>query len=319
MTDMQAPVLPWLTPDSGALAPSAETLLDFMRGRSEASSNRAGRTTGSGLDRPPEPVESVRDLLIDGAAGPVPGRLYLPAGHETGPLLLWFHGGGFVQGGLDSHDVPLRALANRAACAVLAVAYRLAPAHPYPAAVHDAAAAIDWAFRHAAGLGLDPARIMVGGDSAGGNVATVGAMLSRDAGTAPLALQLLVYPDADARRGARTASWSEYDGIILDREGKEIVLDQYLPPGTDRDQPHVSPALAPIVALRSLPPTLVVTAEFDPQRDEGELYAARLRQAGVRVALVRYPGMVHGFLQMTAILKEGRALIEQLAATIRSI
>lgn len=319
MTDMRAAELPWLTPDTGRLAPAAETLIDFMRARGPAPPLADGSSSGGDLSGRPEPVQEVRDLPVDGADGPIRGRLYLPAGHEGGPLLLWFHGGGFVQGGVNSHDVPLRALANRAGCAVLGLDYRLAPAHPFPAAVRDAAAAILWAGRHAVDHGLDPARIMVGGDSAGGNVATVGAMLARDAGGAPLVLQLLVYPDADARRGVHHPSWSLFDGLVLDRAGKEVVLDHYLPPGIDRAQPHASPALAATDVLRGLPPTLVVTAEFDPQRDEGELYAARLREAGVKVALVRYPGMIHGFLQMAAVLKPGRALIDQLADAIRSI
>jgi acetyl esterase len=245
--------------------------------------------------------------------------MYRPDGCAGGPLLLWFHGGGFVAGGLDSHDVPLRALANRASCAIVAVAYRLAPAHPHPAAVEDAAAAIRWAGDQAAKLGLDPSRLVVGGDSAGGHVAIVGTMLAVARGAGPVALQLLVYPDADARRGFNHPSWSQHNGIVLDRPGKEIVLDHYLPPGINRTQPLVSPSLALPEDLHGMPATLIVTAEFDPQRDEGELYATRLRAAGVRVALTRYPGMIHGFLQMAGALEAGRTLIDQLAAAIRSI
>ncbi|WP_419729233.1 alpha/beta hydrolase [Lichenicola sp.] len=318
MTDMQAATLPWLTPTAGEIDPAARTLLEFMAARAKAPPSTDGKQSNGNLSGRPEPIEAVEDLLIDGAEVPIHAQLYRPAGSASGPLLLWFHGGGFVGGGQGSHDVPLRALANRAACGILAVDYRLAPADPFPAAVNDAAASIGWAATHAASLGFDPARIMVGGDSAGGNVATVGAMLARDQGLGPVVLQLLVYPDADARAGSNQPSWQQNDGIVLDRKGKEVVLDQYLPPGIDRTQPHASPALAPLEALHGLPPTLVVTAEFDPQRDEGELYADRLREAGVRVALVRYPGMIHGFMQMAGVLKQGRALIDQLAAAIRS-
>lgn len=309
MTDMQATELPWAVPETGRIDRSAQTLLDFMR------TGTPGAGGGGDLCGRPEPVQSVEPLHVDGGDGPIDARLYRPAGHEGAPLLLWFHGGGFVGGSLDSHDVPLRALANRAGCGVLSVGYRLAPAHPFPAAVQDAAAAIRWAASHAGSLGLDPSRIVVGGDSAGGSIAIAGTMIVRER----VSLQLLVYPDTDARSGVNHASWSAFDGIILDRPGKEGILDQYLPPGLDRTVPQASPVLAPIEALQGMPPTLVVTAEFDPQRDEGERYADHLRAAGVRVALTRYPGMIHGFLQMTAVLPQGRSLITQLAASIRSI
>lgn len=319
MNDMQEATLPWFTPETGQLAPAAATLLDFMRSRGAAPASVDGSAPNGNLSGRSEPVDHVEDLQVDGAEAPIGARLYRPAGHQAGPLLLWFHGGGFVAGGLHSHDFPLRALANRASCAILAVDYRLAPAHPFPAAIRDAAASIGWAIAHAASLGLDPGRIMVGGDSAGGNIATVGAMLARDQGAGSIALQILVYPDADARAGFNHPSWSEHDGLVLDRVGKDASLDQYLPAGIDRTQPHVSPALAPLQALHGLPAALIVTAEFDPQRDEAELYAARLRQAGVRVALTRYPGMIHGFFQMAGVLKEGRALIDQMATAIDSI
>lgn len=315
MTDMRGKTLPWLVPDTGTIAPAAQTLLDFMRSLAAAPTAIEGGPSHGNLSGRPEPVQRVEELEVAGGAGPVPGRLYRPAGCEGGPLLLWFHGGGFVGGGLNSHDVPLRALANRAGCAILSVAYRLAPAHPFPAAVEDAAASIGWAAANAGSLGLDAARIMVGGDSAGGSIATAGIMLAGQ----PVALQILVYPDTDARAGINHPSWSMFDGIVLDRAGKEIVLDQYLPPGIDRTQPHASPVLAPPDLLRILPPTLVVTAEFDPQRDEGERYADQLRGAGVRVALTRIPGMIHGFLQMAGVLKQGRQLLDEMAAAIRSI
>ena len=225
-----------------------------------------------------------------------------------GPVVVWAHGGGFVSGSIEGHDGVLRRLAARAECTLVAVDYRLAPLFPFPAAIEDMVAALRWA----ATLGKT---VIVGGDSAGGNLATVAAMRSRGAVHAP-ALQLLVYPDADARPGFNTRSWRAHDGIVLERTGKDRSLDQYLPEGIDRTRPEVSPSLAPAGFLAGMPPTLIVTAEFDPQRDEGETYAARLREDGVPVALERVPGMIHGFMQMGQ-LAASAALTERLARAIR--
>ncbi len=232
------------------------------------------------------------------AGGSIPVGVYRPLASASTPLLIWFHGGGFVVGDLDAFDAPLRALANRCACTVLSVDFRLAPEHSYPAAIEDAHAALCWAAAHAAELGADSQRVVVGGDSAGGNIATVAAMLARDRGGPEVALEVLLYPDADARPGINHASWREHDGRILERASKDRQLATVLPALIDQSQPHISPALATPANLRGLPPALVVTGEFDPQRDEEELYAARLRDAAVPVSLVRYPGMIHGFFQM---------------------
>ncbi len=266
-----------------------------------------------------QPVLGVEDRTIrgPGSAVPVPVRIYRPASQGRVPVLVWFHGGDFVAGDLDTHDRPLRALANRSGCVVVSVGYRLAPENPYPAAVEDARAAIAWVGRHAGEIGGDARRIAVGGDGAGGNVATVAAMLAREHGDYPrIALQILLYPDTDARAGYNYGSWRENDGFILDRAEKDRQLALYLPEGVDRTQAHVSPALAPPEALRRLPPALVITGERDPQRDEGELYASRLQQAGVSVSTIRYPGMIHGFFRMAGVLDAGGWAIDQVAKAV---
>ncbi len=253
------------------------------------------------------------DLVVEEQRIPLPDGdtvgLRVTRGGD-GPVVVWAHGGGFVDGGFASHDAEMRAIAARAECTVVAVEYRLAPLFSFPAAIGDMVAALAWAAK------LGPA-LVVGGDSAGGNLATVAAMRSRGTGHAP-ALQLLVYPDADARAGFNTGSWRAHDGVILHRGGKDRTLGLYLPPDVDRTQPEVSPALAPPGFLRGMPPALVVTAEFDPQRDEGETYARRLREDGVPVALERVPGMIHGFMQMRE-LAARTALIERLARAIRAV
>ncbi len=295
----------WDIPSSGRIDPDCALLLG-------GSAAGAGASPTGDAVRPAQ----VRDLAIDGRGGALRLRLYLPEPRASTALLVWLHGGGFVSGGLDSHDAPLRALAEAAGCAVVAVEYRLAPAHPYPAAIRDAHAALLWASAHAGELGADPSRLAVGGDSAGGNLATVAAMLCRDLGGPRLALQVLVYPDGDARAGPHRESWRLHDGLVLGRADKDRTLALYLPAGIDRSDPHVSPALAPIGALRGLAPALVLTAEFDPQRDEGEAYATRLRQAGVTVCLTRYPGMIHGFWQMTGLAVPAGRANRQIAAAL---
>jgi acetyl esterase len=315
-------------PAPGPLHPQARALLDvFARHNSPpppadpaeaVAALRAGYHGLDGLAGRPEPVTRVDDQSVGGADGMLAARLYRPEGSRGGPLLVWFHGGGFISGDLDTHDRPLRAVANRARSAVLSVAYRLAPEHPYPAAIEDAHAVLSWAYAHAAAAyGADPSRIVVGGDSAGGNIAAVATMLARDRGGPPLASQILIYPDADARPGYTTDSWRTYDGILLDRANKDRGLSLYLPAGIDRTHPHVSPALAAAADLRGLPPAYIVTAEHDPLRDEAENYASRLREVGVPVRLDRFPGMIHGFFQMAAKLDAGRDVIARVAADLR--
>jgi acetyl esterase len=228
---------------------------------------------------PPEEMARVENLEVPGPAGPIPVRVYVPEGDGPFPVLVYFHGGGWVIGNLDSHDVALRALANRAGTVVASVDYRLAPEHPFPAAPEDCYAATVWAATEIGAFGGDPARLAVGGDSAGGNLAAVVSQMARDRGGPAIVYQLLVYPCVDASMSS--ASFAENgDGYLLTKGWMDWFYGHYLTSPTDADNPLVSPSRAE--SLAGLPPALVITAEFDPLRDEGEAYAAALRAAGGR-------------------------------------
>ena len=265
----------------------------------------------------PEPVSKVENRQIPGPAGNISVRIYTPKGRsqELLPILVYFHGGGFAIGDLDTHDTPLRALANRAGCLLVSVNYRLAPEHPFPAAPDDAYAATKWVAEHASEIGGDALRLAVGGDSAGGNLATVVALMARDRGGPKLVYQVLLYPNTDAAPSQPYLSWSQNDGYILTKAVSQRVYEQYVPAGISRRNPYVSPLWAK--DLKNLPPALVVTGEFDPLRDEGEAYAMRLKQASVPVVATRYPGMIHGFFQMAGKLDAGKKVINQTAAALR--
>jgi acetyl esterase len=282
-----------------------------------------------------QPIGAVRDLRV----GDRPARLYTPSSVEEVaqqplvekvaqqplveevaqqpsrnpadplPLLVFFHGGGFMYGDLDSHDAPCRVLAERAGVRVLAVTYRLAPEHPFPAAYDDALAAYAWAVEHAESLGCDPARIAVGGDSAGGNLAAGVALEAARRGW-PLAFQLLVYPVTDAEHATRSYTMFD-DGFYLTRDFMQLAADSYNPPGQDLRDPRISPYHAELPA--GLAPAYVVTAGFDPLRDEGEAYARRLSEAGVDVTLQRFPDQIHGFLQIVGVGRRSRAAVAEIA------
>ncbi len=264
----------------------------------------------------PEELHKIEDRTIPVADGQIAVRIYTPKSPNNSaalPLLVFFHGGGWVIGDLESHDRPARALAKAAGCIVVAVDYRLAPEHKFPTAAEDAYAATHWAAENAAALGADPNRIAVGGDSAGGNLAAVVALMARDRGGPPLRLQLLIYPVTNYSYD--TGSYSENaDGYLLTRDSMVWFWDHYLKAPEDGTNPCASPLQA--LDLHGLPPALVVTAEYDPLRDEGEAYAGRLRQAGVPVESTRYPGMIHGFFQLAGVLDQGKTLIGQAAAAL---
>ncbi len=271
----------------------------------EPGEGRASQDRNAALVDPwPTPVASVEDATFEGADGPVPVRIYRPRTTAPLPALVYFHGGGFVIGSFATHDGTCRSLAVEGGCAVISVDYRLAPEHPFPAAVDDCIAGFRWLREHADSLGIDPARIAVGGDSAGGNLAAVVCIAEREAGGRLPCFQLLIYPATDMTR-AQPSHRSLGRGFFLESETIDWFLDQYLPPGTDLEQWRASPLFAE--TLEGLPPALVVTAGFDPLRDEGEAYAAALRDAGVAVTELREPGLVHGFVNM--------ALIRQAAAS----
>jgi acetyl esterase len=267
--------------------------------------------------RPPLPMARVEALTVPGQGGPVPARLYVPSGLPAGaatPLVVYFHGGGWVIGDLDTHDGVCRFLAAAAGTAVLSIDYRLAPEHPFPAAVEDAWAGFAWAEANAAELGVDPARIAVAGDSAGGNLAAVVSLLARAAGGRMPAMQLLIYPPTDSA-GDLPSRLLFREGYLLTKDDMETFERHYLPPGTDATDPRVSILLAP--DLTGLPPAYVATAGFDPLRDEGEAYALRMREAGVQVALRRHPGLIHSFANLTAISRSSRGAMLEAAGALR--
>ena len=297
------------------LHPQAASLLELMAAvggkpfeQSTPAEARAARAAAR--REPTETVHEIRDL----DAGGVPARLYRPRADGGLGMLVFLHGGGWVIGDLDSHDNVCRALANRSGHAVLSIDYRLAPEHPFPAGLGDSINATRWAHANAASLGCDPDRLAIGGDSAGANLAAVVAQLA----PAPLRYQLLVYPVADARRV--TASYTDNaEGYFLTTVGMGWFIEHYLCGGAGSvHDPRVSPLLADDAALRNSPPTLVITAEFDPLRDEGDQYAARLSQLGVPTSHVRFAGMFHGFFSLGDFVDDGRAAIALAAESLKA-
>jgi acetyl esterase len=261
---------------------------------------RAARIQPPGIS-----LAEVRDVDADGIAT----RLYRPGTDRPLGLFVYFHGGGWVLGSIETHDHVARALAAESGCAVLSVDYRLAPEHPFPAGLDDAFAVSAWIHENAPSLGCDPERLAIGGDSAGANLAAVVAQ----SGRVPFRFQLLVYPVTDARGG--TTSYEELaEGFGLTRGAMHWFLEHYLSGGEGAaDDPRVSPLLADEAAFAASPPTLVVTAELDPLRDEGEAYAERLRAVGVAAETTRYEGMVHGFFSLGEFLSDGRRALTQAA------
>ncbi len=240
------------------------------------------------------PIHRVEERRIAGPGGDIPLRLYWPNDDKELPLLMWFHGGGWVLGGLENSDLHCRQLANQAGCCVVSVDYRLAPETPYPGAIDDCMAATVWARKAAAELGMDPGRIAVGGDSAGGNLAACVAYRARAAGL-PLVFQLLVYPITDADF-SRPSYLDNAEGFLLTRSAMQWFWDCYVPDPAKRTAADAAPLRA--ADLTGLPPAFILTAEFDPLRDEGEAYGAALQEAGVEVVIRRYDGMVHAFFNM---------------------
>jgi acetyl esterase/lipase len=297
------------------LHPQVEAVLAVLESYGEppihTSTPEAVRAVRKARPRPPTiELHEVRDV----DAGGVPGRLYLPSVGRGGGLLVYLHGGGWTLGDLDSHDGVARGLALQSDQAVLSVDYRLAPEHPFPAGLEDAVAATHWAHAHAETLGCDPGRIGIGGDSAGGNLAAVVAQLQ----VAPLRFQLLVVPVTDARCGS--ATYAEHrNGPYLTAAGMHWFIGHYLS-GEDGapDDPRVSPLLGEDDALAAAPPALVITAELDPLRDEGEAYAARLRSLGVPTELIRYDGMFHAFLAFADAIDDGRDALARAGAAFRA-
>ena len=258
-------------------------------------------------------VGEVRDLTVPGGAGDRPARLYRPAGEGPWPTTVFLHGGGFVIGDLDTHDQVCRRLARDAGTVVLSVDYRLAPEHPFPAGVEDALAATRWAHEHLAELGGDD-RLAVGGDSAGGNLAAVVSQAMPDAITA----QLLIYPAVDMA-GEYPSREENAEGYFLELSMMEWFFTHYTTgaEGVDPNDPRLSPLHA--ASLADQPPAVVVTAEFDPLRDEGEAYADRLGADGVTVERTRYDGMIHGFIDMAAVSPAAESAVADTIARFRRL
>jgi acetyl esterase len=267
------------------------------------------------MQTPPQPVAETRELDADG----VRLRFYRGMAAEPGPCLLFLHGGGWVIGDLESHDGVCRQLANLAACRVIAVDYRLAPEHPFPAAMDDAAAAMRWVMAHAADQGVDPARLAVGGDSAGGNLAAVLALMGRD-GTLPApCFQLLIYPATDL--ACDSPGFNRFtDGVTLTADAMRWFRDQYLPAagldgaGRAITDWRASPARA---SLAGVAPAFVLTVGYDPLCDEGARYAKRLDEAGVATAHLHMPTQVHGFVTMNAMIRAADTALEIAASVLR--
>lgn len=290
-------------------------LLEVLGGPSGPPSLEAMRTRPpiiAELKGPPEPVDHVADLSIDGPGGDLGLRLYRPRSVEPPPLLVYLHGGGWVVGDLDIQDGLCRALANRTGCALLSVDYRLAPENPYPAAVDDTWAALEWAAANAAQLGVDPSRLGIAGDSAGGNLAAAGAIRSRDRGGPRLGVCAMLCPITDCRTDDRSMM-EMAEGYFLTRERMDWYWDQYAPEGVDRADPELSPLRGDLAGLA---PTVVVTAGLDPLRDQGTDYAGACAAAGVDTVLVHQAGTVHGFLGFQAALPRSRGALDEVAALI---
>jgi acetyl esterase len=276
----------------------------------DASEERARETGGT-----PQPVEQITDGQLPGPAGPIAIRVYTPRGERPLPGLVYFHGGGWVRGSLQTADVLCRAVANGAGCVVVSVDYRMAPEHLFPAAIDDSLAATRWAAANAAQLGIDPDRLAVGGDSAGGNIAAVVALMLREEGGPRLIHQLLIYPVTDYNFD--TVSYRENaEGYMLSRGAMEFYWRTYLRDESDGADFRASPLRAR--HFGNLPPATVITAEFDPLRDEGRAYADRLREAGVPVEYREYAGLVHGFASSAGALDRGAAAVEDMAAALRT-
>ena len=312
------------------LHPKTRALLDFieqsgippMHTLSAVAARQTYRDRRAVLQPEPPTVGAVVELQAPGPHGSIPLRMYRPlksagtaAGAAAGPLpvLVYFHGGGWVIGDLDTHDTLCRELANASGCAVVATDYRMAPEHRFPIAVDDCIAATDWVRQQAASLGLDASRMAVGGDSAGGNLAAVVAIAARDAGT-PLAFQLLIYPATDQRRGAPSHT-SNAQGYLLTSDTMDYFHDHYITDAAHDLDWRASPLLHTEHA--NLPPAFVLTAGYDPLRDEGLHYAQRLSDAGNRATCVCFERQIHGFITMGKVIDEANAAVAMCADELR--
>jgi acetyl esterase len=303
-----------------ALHPQCKAFLDILASAGgpplhELPIAEARKISLADFGGPQEPMARVDDRMVPGPAHPIPVRVYRPALADNLPVLMYFHGGGFVICNIDTHDRECRRLAKASGCVVISVDYRLAPEHPFPAAAEDAYAATCYVAEHGAEFNVDANRMAVAGDSAGGNLATVVALMSRDRGGPALRYQVLIYPATD---------WTDESSPSLQEYGTDHFLtldamhwfaDQYLPRADDRRSPYASPIFAD---LPGLPPAMVITGECDPVRDQGEAYARKLQAAGVAVAAKRYDGMIHPFVNLSGIIDAGGVALNEAGAAVRA-
>jgi len=301
------------------LDPQAQQVLDLIAelglppnhtvSPEEARINAAARPRAAG----PE-VAKVEDRKISGSGAAIPVRIYTPAGPGPFPILVWYHGGGWVIGDLESADASARHLTVGAECVTISVDYRLAPETKFPGPADDCYDAAVWAAQNAASINGDASRIAVGGDSAGGNLAAAISLMARDRGNPPLAFQLLVYP-VTARDFSTNSYQQNADGYLLSKDSMQWYWDHYLQSLADASDPYAAPLAAS--DLSNLPPALVITAEYDPLCDEGETYAQRLQDAGIPTACTRYDGMIHGFFGMPAAIDKGKQAVDEAAAALK--
>jgi acetyl esterase len=309
--------------DMAALHPKCQEFLDQLAaagmpelGTLPVAETREAFKGVAAFGGPPEPLARVDERSIPGPGGEIRLRIYTPEGRGALPVLVYFHGGGWVIGTFETHDGVCRHLAKQSQAIVVSVDYRLAPEHKFPAAAEDCYAATRWVADNAAALGADAKRLAVGGDSAGGNLAAVVSLMARDRGKPKIAFQMLIYPVTN--HAYDTPSYRDNaDGYLLTRDAMVWFWNHYLSGESDGANPYASPLRA--ASFTGLPPAMVVTAELDPLRDEGEAYAEKLRQAGVPVKLKRYDGLIHGFFSMTGVFEQAKQAVADAAAEIRAL
>jgi len=293
---------------AGNTVPMEDLAVDEMRRRSLVD---ARATCGE-----PVAVNQVRDIVIPCDHGDVRARMYTPKGTAPFPALLFVHGGGFITCSVDTHDADCRSLCDGAKCVVVSVDYRLAPEHPFPAAIDDVYRALEWVASNAKRLNIDASRIAIGGDSAGGNLSASACLIARDRSGPAIRCQMLIYPATNLAH-PETSSYIRYgEGYLVTRRFAERCLDAYFDAEGDARNPYASPFLA--ADLSNLPPAFILTAEFDIVRDDGEAYAARLKDSGVPTHVSRYDGMIHGFFSMTGVLSRARVAQADAAAALRA-
>lgn len=289
----------------------------FEKDRSIAESRTLSAKGGNTLRTRPLPVQFIQDKSIPGPSGPIPLRIYSDTNEAGLPIVIYCHGGGWVLGNLDSHDNTCRAIAKKANAVVVNVDYRLAPEHPFPAAIDDVYSAVVWVKKNAAQMGGDPDNIFIAGDSAGANLAAAAAIEAKKLKGPSIAGQILIYPVTDLSNFDTDSYGTFGKGYYLTQAYMEKFRDCYVPNPADRIDPRVSPLLEK--DLSDLPPALVMTAQFDVLRDEGEAYARRLEEAGGRVNILRVPGVIHGFMTMDRILSQPNDVLQEITAFISQV